>query len=103
MPLRRICVLASVAAISITAIAQQPQVFRSETRVVQVDVIVRNDKGPVTGLTQNDFQILDNGRQGQITSFSVVVSQAAAFANVKAPKSPTPGANEKPSDRPVSA
>jgi VWFA-related protein len=102
MPPRRIFTFGVLAVVAIAAIAQQQQVFRSDTRLVQVDVIVRNDKGPVTGLTQNDFQVFDNGKQRQITSFSVVVSQTPA-GPAKPPQSAAPGANEKPADRPVSA
>jgi VWFA-related protein len=105
MPLRRISRFGVILGVAIAAIAQQQQVFRSDTRLVQVDVIVRHDKGPVTGLTQNDFQIFDNGRQRQITSFSVVVSQTPA-TSAKAPQSAAPdanAANQKAADRPVSA
>ncbi len=77
MRFRRILAFGAFAVIPVAAIAQQQQVFRSDTRLVQVDVIVRNDKGPVTGLTQNDFQVFDNGKQRQISSFSVAVSQSA--------------------------
>jgi hypothetical protein len=40
--------------------AQQPQ-FRAGTSVVRLEVRVTNDRGPVRGLTKNDFVVSDNG------------------------------------------
>ena len=41
------------------------------SRVVQVNVIVRDKEGqPVTGLTKNDFTVLDNGQRQTISSMS---------------------------------
>ena len=56
------------------AAPQQPApapTFRARTRLVQVDVIVRDKKGPVTGLTQDDFTLLDDGSPQRISVFSV--------------------------------
>lgn len=39
--------------------AQDPAIFRSGTRLVEVDVTVRNKNGPVTGLTRDDFTLYD--------------------------------------------
>lgn len=45
--------------------------LRVTTRVVQVSVIAQDGDGhPVTGLTQDDFKILDNGIPQKIVSFS---------------------------------
>jgi VWFA-related protein len=41
------------------AIAQEPSVFRSGTRLVEVDAVVRSKHGPVTGLTKDDFTLYD--------------------------------------------
>jgi VWFA-related protein len=41
------------------AFAQQQPVFRSQTRLVEVDVVVRDSHGPVTGLTKDDFTLYD--------------------------------------------
>ncbi len=47
-------------------------VLRTETRVVQVDVTVRDSSGkPVEDLKQSDFKILDNGKARPFTIFSV--------------------------------
>src|SRR3569833_2817514 len=46
--------------------------LRAETRVVQVDVTVRDSSGkPVEDLKQSDFRILDNGTPRPFTIFSV--------------------------------
>ena len=46
--------------------------LRTETRVVQVDVTVRDSSGkPVEDLRQSDFTILDNGKPRPFTIFSV--------------------------------
>ncbi len=45
--------------------------LRVTTRVVQVSVIAQDGDGhPVTGLTQDDFKVLDNGVAQKIVSFS---------------------------------
>ena len=51
--------------------AQEPSSFRVNTRLVEVDVVVRSKSGAVTGLTKDDFRILDNGKPQNIVTFSV--------------------------------
>ena len=51
--------------------AQEPSSFRVNTRLVEVDVVVRSKDVAVTGLTKNDFRILDNGKPQTISTFSV--------------------------------
>jgi VWFA-related protein len=53
--------------------AQQPDppTFRANTRLVQVDVVVKAKDKPVQGLTKDNFQIFDNGKLQQIAVFSV--------------------------------
>jgi VWFA-related protein len=51
--------------------AQEPSSFRVNTRLVEVDVVVRSKAGAVTGLTKEDFRILDNGKPQSIATFSV--------------------------------
>ena len=60
--------LLSVAAITIVATtisaqeqSESPDVLRVETRLVQVDVVVRNDDGPVTDLAADDFRLFADG------------------------------------------
>jgi VWFA-related protein len=46
-----------------------------EVRVVNVDVVVRDKQGnPVTGLTPDDFTVLENGQPVEITNFLEVTS-----------------------------
>jgi VWFA-related protein len=51
--------------------ADDPSVFRVNTQLVEVDIVVNGKHGPVAGLTKNDFTILDNGKPQQISLFSV--------------------------------
>ena len=52
---------------------QAPPVFRSATQFVSVDVVVTGkDDAPVTGLTKDDFEILENGKPQTISDFSYV-------------------------------
>jgi VWFA-related protein len=53
---------------------EQPYVIRSSTRLVQVNVVVQNEKGvPITGLKKEDFTVLDNGKPQEIAFFSAAV------------------------------
>src|SRR5437764_11686581 len=53
---------------------QQPAkkpVFRGNTQIISVDVIVRDGSGAVVkGMTQNDFEILEDGKAQEIRSFA---------------------------------
>jgi VWFA-related protein len=51
--------------------APNPPVIRSVTRLVQINVVVRDKKGePVEDLKQEDFSILDQGQPQQVALFS---------------------------------
>ncbi|HUG54070.1 MAG TPA: VWA domain-containing protein [Vicinamibacteria bacterium] len=61
--------------------------FPSQVDVVTVDVVVTDKKGtPITGLTQKDFQVVEEGNVQPITSFESVLLPATA--------------SEKPAPRP---
>lgn len=49
--------------------AQTPETFHTGTRLVEVEVIVRDKTGPVKGLTKEDFALLDQGKPQQIALF----------------------------------
>ena len=52
---------------------EPPPTFRSAVEAVQLSVIVTDSEGrPVSGLTQDDFEILENGAARSITTFSAV-------------------------------
>lgn len=65
---------------------QSDLIFRSETHLVQINVIVRDKRGPITNLSKNDFALTDNGRLQEIKAFSVnVAAVAGAKRTVAAP------------------
>src|SRR5262245_20968714 len=52
---------------------QQPPTFRGSAEAVQMSVIVTDREGSlVSGLTEDDFEILEDGKPRQITTFSAV-------------------------------
>jgi VWFA-related protein len=75
--LRRLAAAACAAILCATspAIAQEAPVFRSDSRLVQLDVIVRNRNGFVHGLTKNQFTIEDDGQPRAIAAFTAPASQ----------------------------
>ncbi len=56
--------------------AQNEPVFRSGTRLVQVNVVVRGKSGPATGLVKGDFTLLEDGKPRTISVFSVIAARA---------------------------
>ena len=52
--------------------ATQPRpVFRGNTQIVSVDVIVRDGSGAVVrGLTKDDFEVLEDGKPQEVRSFA---------------------------------
>ena len=78
-------------------------VFRTSTRLVQVDVVVKAKNVPASGLTKEDFQVLDNGKPQQIAIFSV---RSVAAERAPAPKLPAGVVSNRPAPHgvePVSA
>ena len=83
-------------------------VFRSTTRLVQLNVVVLDKhRQPVTNLSRDDFQVFDNGREQKLVHFSTSLS--GSLSTVPAPtaapaKSPLVIANrpEGQSTTPVS-
>ena len=58
----------------VTAVADQPPVtFRVEVDYVEVDASVTDAEGrPVTNLTIDDFEVMEDGKRQEVTSFSFV-------------------------------
>jgi VWFA-related protein len=57
---------------TVVAAAQQVEpVYRTGTQLVQVDVVVASDKGPVKGLTKDDFTLQDKGKPQTIAVFAM--------------------------------
>jgi VWFA-related protein len=63
-------------AIAQTSSPVQPT-FRVGTRLVQLDVVVLNDKTPVRDLTKDDFTVQDKGKTQNIAVFSVTEAHKA--------------------------
>jgi hypothetical protein len=59
-------------------VAPQPSLFRSESELVTVDVVVLDKHGnPVRDLAQTDFTIAEDGRSQVVRFFQPVVTRAA--------------------------
>src|SRR5688572_15265821 len=60
--------------VCLSAAQQEPKqpVFRSSTRLIQVSVVVHDDrKTPVEGLRAEDFQVFEQGKEQPVVFFSV--------------------------------
>jgi VWFA-related protein len=68
-------------------LAAQNDVVRVNTRLVEVDVVVRTKEGPVTNLTKEDFTIVDNGKQQRVDVFSISTAERSK-ANASQPPLP---------------
>lgn len=79
-----------------------PPALRVRTNEVQVGVVVRDSKGHVvSGLTQRDFAIYDDGRQQSLSSFAVEHRQVFdASGAVAPPASAQPNAQPSAPPRP---
>jgi VWFA-related protein len=55
-------------------------VIRVNTRLVEVDVVVGDRRGPIGGLKQSDFTILDNGKPQRIAEFSAKTRRSSSQA-----------------------
>ncbi|MCU1244263.1 MAG: hypothetical protein JWN02_173, partial [Acidobacteria bacterium] len=78
--------------------AEQPKLVENiEVRVINVDVVVTDRKGNrINGLTQDDFEVLENNRPKRISNFYEVTSPTAA-----APAAPGATAAPAPAPAPV--
>jgi VWFA-related protein len=80
--------LAIAALYAIPLNAQVPgsdQPIRVNTRLVEVDVVVRNKDGPVPGLTRQDFTLLDRGKPQEIAVFAFKAKNDGHGAAVQLP------------------
>jgi VWFA-related protein len=64
--------IAAVGLLLVAIAESQAPLIRVTTRMVEVNVIVRDKKGPVRGLTRDDFVLLDKGKPQTIGAFSMV-------------------------------
>ncbi len=71
-------------------VPQSSKVFRVDTKLVEVGAVVRDSKGhTVPGLTKENFQLHDNGKQREIANFAV---------DVAVPAGPKPATPAEPSE-----
>src|SRR5437016_14239659 len=60
--------------------------LRVDTKLVEVDAVVRDDRGrPVAGLTREDFEIADQGKKREITSFTVLTAPSVTKSSTPVP------------------
>ena len=88
----RMAALAAVLACCLQLPGQQPPVFEAEAALMEVEVRVTNGKGqPVTDLRKEDFELLENGRPQEVSTFEIVAGHATGL-DVAAPREgETPG------------
>jgi VWFA-related protein len=72
-----LCAAGRLPAQAPSAVQSSPAPIRSTTRLVQLNVIVERKGKPVTGLTKEDFTILDQNQPQQIASFTEVLYDPA--------------------------
>src|SRR5665213_2377155 len=66
-----VVVLSAGGALSGQQLPPQQPLFRSTVNLVLVDVVIRDKKGAiVTGLTRDDFQLVEDGKPQQILTFA---------------------------------
>jgi VWFA-related protein len=83
--------LAIVMVCPLSILAQEP-VIHVTTRMVELNVIVRDRHGPVAGLTKDDFAIFDKGKPQKIAFFSANSTRRAPAAG-RSPVKPAAPAN----------
>jgi VWFA-related protein len=73
---------AATAAAQTTLSSQPPQTFRTGTLLVEVDTIVTDGKGQfVTGLTADDFEVLEDGKPQKIERVYVVTGTSVSMVS----------------------
>ena len=82
-----------VLAVMCAALAAQQPTFKSTTSLVEVDIIARDKDGRfVSGLTADDFEVLEEGKPQAVQHFYLVTERAnitvEPLSNVVLPRSP---------------
>jgi VWFA-related protein len=62
---------------ALVLLAQEPLTISVSTRLVEVDVVVRDDNGPIKNLSKDDFTVFDRGKRQKIATFAVHSSNDA--------------------------
>jgi len=73
--------------------SQSQPAFRADTRLVEVNVVVRDRSGrPIEGLTRSDFTLFEDGQAQTIDIFNVESSRPAVRADANASATAAPSA-----------
>jgi VWFA-related protein len=67
------------------AVAQETNVLRVNTRMVEVDVVVHSHGQAVADLKQDDFTVLDNGKRQKVAAFNIVSSRTTPGESIPLP------------------
>ncbi|MBZ5525743.1 MAG: VWA domain-containing protein [Acidobacteriia bacterium] len=93
--MKKFCVFCMLLSLTLSAFpqtqsapdAQPSTVIRANTRLVLVDVVATDHKGvPVTGLTAQDFTVLEDGKPQTVSSFSFQKPNAVTAGENPAPR-----------------
>lgn len=82
--MRVLLFLAAATALAAQQPAEPQLTIRTTTRLVQLDIVVRDSHGPVANLAERDFAVFDNGRLQKVAFFERV-SQSRAAVPTPAP------------------
>jgi len=103
MRFRRVLLILAFASLAITNTAAQNDVLRINTRLVEVDVVVRGKDGPVTNLTKDDFALFDNGKPQRVEVFSISTAERSKPKSTEPPLPPGVISNRNAREAPTSA
>jgi VWFA-related protein len=103
MSIRPLCLCLALFCLVFSAAAQEQPTFRAGTRLVEVDVVVHNGKGPVDGLKKEDFTLLDQGKPQQIALFSVTAGRSLINPPVPLPPGTVSNRFNRKGEAPASA
>lgn len=77
--------LTAISAAALCAQSPQPPTIRVTTRLVEINAIVRDRKGPIESLTKENFTVLDNGKPQKIAMFAMNSTHVPAKAPAPLP------------------
>jgi VWFA-related protein len=67
------------------AVAQETNVLRVNTRLVEVDVVVHSKGRAVADLGQDDFRVFDNGKPQKVAAFNIISSRTTPGQSIPLP------------------
>jgi VWFA-related protein len=74
-----------LAAAAQAVIAQETNVLRVNTRLVEVDVVVHSKGQAVADLKQDDFTVFDNGKPQKVSAFNIISSRTTPGKSIPLP------------------